>query len=59
MVGTTPEWLEKIAAGRPGVLSILSGQWSIAKYSGYTHVHTMGGVVEDDKIYEGSTWEDG
>lgn len=62
----TPEWLEDLAAGRPGIRSILSGEWTItdgilyiAKYTGYTHVHAMGGVVEDDRIYEGATWEDG
>lgn len=61
-----PQWLQNLARGQPGVRSIFSYEWTntdgvlfIARYTGYPHVHIMGGVAEDDTIYEGATWEDG
>lgn len=64
----TPAWMRNLVKGQPGIHSILDGKWTttdgvlyIAKYTGYLHVHVMGGMVEpdDDTVYEGATWEDG
>lgn len=60
--------MESLVKGQPSIRSILDGKWMttdgmlyITKYTGYLHVHIMGGIIEpdDDMVYEGATWEDG